>query len=94
MTTSISLLSMPESSIASLQAIRFISQWSLFSTRGEVADPTLGWNELAAGGVDVYAIPGDHFSLVMEPHVERMATVLARALEDAERRWRGEGEGE
>ncbi|MCB1054795.1 MAG: hypothetical protein KDD11_04695, partial [Acidobacteria bacterium] len=79
---------------ASYAAHPYGGRVALFSTRGEVPDPTLGWNELAAGGVDLYAIPGDHFSLVMEPHVERMATVLARALEDAERRWRGEGEGE
>ncbi|MDY7092834.1 MAG: amino acid adenylation domain-containing protein [Acidobacteriota bacterium] len=62
---------------------------ALFSTPTdeEPPDPTLGWGELAAGGVDVYSIPGDHFSLVMEPHVEEVARTLCRALDEAERRW-------
>ena len=43
-------------------------------------DPTLGWGTLAAGGVEAHAIPGDHFTLLREPHVQVLAERLARCL--------------
>ncbi|MCY1020597.1 thioesterase domain-containing protein [Pyxidicoccus sp. MSG2] len=39
----------------------------------------LGWRGLARSGVEVYEVPGDHFSLVAMPHVEHLAARL-RAL--------------
>src|SRR6185295_7366579 len=33
------------------------------SARGD-RDPTLGWSQLATGGVEVYEVPGDHYSLL------------------------------
>ena len=39
-------------------------------------DSSEGWLELAAGGVDVYDIPGEHLTIMLEPNVE----ILARAL--------------
>jgi thioesterase domain-containing protein len=39
---------------------------------------TMGWDKLAAGGVEVHEIPGDHLSLLRAPHVQ----TLARKLED------------
>ncbi|MFB2983014.1 amino acid adenylation domain-containing protein [Microseira sp. BLCC-F43] len=30
-------------------------------------DPTLGWGELATGGLDIHKIPGDHFSIIRTP---------------------------
>jgi amino acid adenylation domain-containing protein/natural product biosynthesis luciferase-like monooxygenase protein len=47
----------------------------------------LGWRALARGGVEVFEVPGDHFSLVAVPHVERLAErlrmLLARARSGA-----------
>jgi thioesterase domain-containing protein len=39
-------------------------------------DPTLGWGKLAAGGVDVRTVPGNHFSLMRQPHVNVLAEEL------------------
>ncbi|HEU4558931.1 MAG TPA: alpha/beta fold hydrolase, partial [Longimicrobium sp.] len=39
------------------------------------------WAVLTAGTLRTAAVPGDHFTLVREPHVRALATVLAAALE-------------
>ena len=45
--------------------------------------PDLGWGDFARGGVDVVPVPGDHMTLVRQPHVpivaERLAACLAKA---------------
>lgn len=41
----------------------------------------LGWNELAAGGIDVVGVPGGHLSMLAEPHVEVLAAELRKAME-------------
>ncbi len=43
-------------------------------------DETLGWSELALGGVEVERLPGNHMTLLRKPHVETVARVLARYL--------------
>jgi amino acid adenylation domain-containing protein len=40
-------------------------------------DSTLGWGDLATGGVEVLTSSGDHFSIVRGPHVEGWAGALA-----------------
>jgi thioesterase domain-containing protein len=40
-------------------------------------EESLGWAALATGGVEVYDVPGDHWSMITEPHVR----VLAKTLE-------------
>nr|WP_223759268.1 non-ribosomal peptide synthase/polyketide synthase [Myxococcus sp. RHSTA-1-4] len=40
----------------------------------------LGWRGLARGGVEVREVPGDHYSLVAVPQVERLAEVLRTLL--------------
>ena len=41
-------------------------------------DSRLAWRELAAGGLEVYMVPGDQVSMLREPHVQ----VLAQRLQD------------
>jgi oxalate---CoA ligase len=52
----------------------------------DTAGPQMGWGRLAAGGVEVYDVPGDHATLVKEPHVavlaERLRACLDRARQD------------
>jgi thioesterase domain-containing protein/acyl carrier protein len=45
------------------------------------SDPTMGWNHLTDGGVKVYTISGDHYTLVKEPHVRVLAERLRNSLE-------------
>jgi amino acid adenylation domain-containing protein len=39
-------------------------------------DPSLGWSGLASEGFDIHWIPGDHKSMVKEPHVQVLAEQL------------------
>jgi thioesterase domain-containing protein len=43
---------------------------------GHEADPTEGWGGLAGGGVEIYRVPGNHFSIVRRPHVGALAGQL------------------
>ena len=40
-----------------------------------------GCGELDLGGVVLYEVPGDHHSILEEPHVERLAVLLQQDLE-------------
>ncbi|HEU4326191.1 MAG TPA: amino acid adenylation domain-containing protein [Roseiflexaceae bacterium] len=44
-------------------------------------DPAWGWGELAAGPVVVHVVPGEHLTVLAEPHVQTLAEYLARYLE-------------
>jgi len=46
-------------------------------------DPTLGWADLAAGGLTIHEVPGDHVSILMEPNVRILAERLKLCLEGA-----------
>jgi thioesterase domain-containing protein len=48
-------------------------------------DPSLGWGTVAAGGVEIHAIPGNHQTLIEAPHVEILAGVLETCLARAAR---------
>ncbi len=43
----------------------------------------LGWGKVAAGGMDVYDVPGDHHSMWAEPHIRVLATKLEACLQEA-----------
>lgn len=43
-------------------------------------DPTLGWNQLAASGVKVHNISGNHLSMLKKPHLEVLAQELRQYL--------------
>ncbi|MBI3977648.1 MAG: non-ribosomal peptide synthetase [Chloroflexi bacterium] len=47
---------------------------------GDRADPTLGWDRFAAGGVDVYEVPGYHASVIVEPNVRVLGNHLRARL--------------
>lgn len=39
-------------------------------------EPTLGWSALSSHPVDVHDVPGDHISMITEPHVQSLAAKL------------------
>jgi thioesterase domain-containing protein len=39
-----------------------------------------GWRQMAQGGVEVHTLPGDHYSLLRRPGVERLAAELNSRL--------------
>lgn len=44
---------------------------------------TAGWTAFATEGVDVYVVPGNHFSMVREPFVKTLASQLRACLDAA-----------
>ena len=47
------------------------------------ADSQLGWSRMAAGGITVHEMPGNHFSMLAEPHVRAVADRLHAYLREA-----------
>jgi len=47
---------------------------------GGARDFFLGWDRVAGGGMEVFGIPGDHVSLMMEPGVRLLAEELKHCL--------------
>ncbi|NLH08316.1 MAG: amino acid adenylation domain-containing protein [Chloroflexi bacterium] len=45
--------------------------------------PDMGWGEIAKEGVSVYDVPGNHLTMLHEPHVEAVARQLKACLEAA-----------
>jgi thioesterase domain-containing protein/acyl carrier protein len=45
-----------------------------------IRDPTMGWGKLAARGVRVVDAPGEHATMVMKPHAERLALLIKGCL--------------
>jgi thioesterase domain-containing protein len=43
-------------------------------------DRTIGWNGMAAGGVEVHVTPGNHNSILEEPQVRQVAEILGSLL--------------
>ena len=49
-----------------------------------IHDQRLGWGDRTTGGVEVYDVPGDHSSILREPHVVEIARVLDARIDGAE----------
>ena len=47
-------------------------------------DPLWGWGEVSAGSVEVHTIPGDHLTIMSEPHVQVLAQKLMDCIEQAQ----------
>ena len=44
----------------------------------------MGWGGLAAGGLDIYEVPGRFGAIIKEPHVQVMAERLQLCLQAAQ----------
>ena len=59
----------------------------LFRAKDELVrypDPNLGWDQVVMGGIEVREVSGDHDTLMQEPHIGELATVLQVCLQQAE----------
>jgi len=50
------------------------------SERPDSTDPTLGWGQLAARGVDIHVVAGRHHEILLRPHVQSLAEALMTSL--------------
>jgi amino acid adenylation domain-containing protein len=47
-------------------------------------DPAYGWNQFSDGEVEIHTVPGNHISMMTEPHVKVLAQKLQKSLEQAQ----------
>ncbi len=47
---------------------------------GEPADPRAGWERFTREGVELLTVPGNHYTMVREPHVKILARQLVRCI--------------
>jgi thioesterase domain-containing protein len=50
----------------------------------DVGDMSKDWHELSPGGMDIYRLPGNHFSILKQPHVDALAECIERHLRKIE----------
>ncbi|MEM6401890.1 MAG: amino acid adenylation domain-containing protein, partial [Cyanobacteria bacterium P01_D01_bin.116] len=46
-------------------------------------NPAWGWNQFCDGEVEIYTVPGDHLSILSEPHVKTLAEKIQKSLEQS-----------
>jgi amino acid adenylation domain-containing protein len=51
---------------------------------GDRRDPTLGWERWAQKGVEIHEVPGNHISMIDEPHVQVLGKALSACLNKAQ----------
>jgi aspartate racemase len=54
-----------------------------------VEESVTGWQKLAAGGVEVIHVPGDHQTMIHEPQVQQLAAQLTNCLRRQQEQGRG-----
>jgi thioesterase domain-containing protein/acyl carrier protein len=68
--------------LAAYRPLAWTGRLTLFRARAHTdGDPTLGWARLATEGVEVYEVPGNHYSLLRGEGVRVLADRLRRLLE-------------
>jgi amino acid adenylation domain-containing protein len=57
---------------------------SLFtaSQRSIFQDETLGWHKFTTGGVATHKVPGDHYTMLKEPHVQILSDRLRHCIDE------------
>ena len=53
--------------------------------RVDLLEATGGWESIASGGVESHVVPGNHFTLVREPHVQHLSDQLKACIDVLER---------
>jgi thioesterase domain-containing protein/acyl carrier protein len=56
----------------------------LLRARENPRDPLKRWGGMGQQGLDIYEIPGNHFTMLQEPQVQQVATTLKRVLLQAQ----------
>jgi thioesterase domain-containing protein len=72
--------------LSGYEARSYSGRVTLFRTRAQPVFRALGrdkgWKELAASGVDVRIVPGNHLNMYDEPHVQVLAREVKACLEE------------
>jgi len=46
-------------------------------------DPVIEWSNLVSGGIEIYSVPGHHFTMLKEPNVQELSRQLREVLSTA-----------
>ncbi|MEO1377483.1 MAG: hypothetical protein AAFW70_25030, partial [Cyanobacteria bacterium J06635_10] len=49
-------------------------------------EPTWGWNQFSSKEVEIHIVPGNHISMMSEPHVQVLAEKMQQSLEQVPKR--------
>ena len=61
------------------------NQVTVFRAQEEVCDnPSMGWDKYSLKSVETYEVPGEHITMLAEPHVQVLAKRLKACLEQAQ----------
>ncbi|WP_375501129.1 SDR family NAD(P)-dependent oxidoreductase [uncultured Nostoc sp.] len=61
------------------------NQVTVFRAKEEVCDnPSMGWDKCSLKSVETYEVPGEHITMLAEPHVQVLAKHLKVCLEQAQ----------
>lgn len=64
---------------------RMVHIWASDWPHGRYFDPGFAWNHLAPAGFVFHEVPGDHLTLLQEPSIAEVASLLAGELDRAQR---------
>ena len=67
--------------IMNYEVMPYSGRITLLRTSDSTGPVDMGWAGLARGGVDVRSVPGNHYSMVKEPHVAALAEELKRTVD-------------
>ena len=71
--------------LVSYKPQRYVGRITLFVNEDDYhKNPTLGWDNLANGGLEIQELPGGHNSILEEPNVQVLAEKLKVCLDKAE----------
>jgi thioesterase domain-containing protein len=59
---------------------------------GEIQEKHNHWDPYTPGGIDCYEVPGDHDSMVLEPHVRVLGAKVCQVLQKAQDKLMRQGE--
>jgi thioesterase domain-containing protein len=63
------------------QVLLFRSKMGYRRPEMRMANPLMGWEKIARGGLDAYEIPGNHINIVREPSVELLGKQMEACLD-------------
>jgi amino acid adenylation domain-containing protein len=66
----------------------YSKQINLFRTNVQSSiakeDPSMGWDQLTVGGIEIHYIPGNHLTMLRKPHIQILAAQLRACIEKAQ----------
>ncbi|PSB01284.1 condensation domain-containing protein [Merismopedia glauca] len=63
----------------------FRANASIYTSSEGLDNDEVGWTKVAGGGLEIHKVPGEHNTLLAEPHVRTLAPILINCLDEAQK---------